>query len=237
MSSASGHQARSWYRHLFYRKESIRSTWKLRLAAFGGLVLVIYATRGFWIEGIGRSLVCDEHPGAGEAILVENFDVSFRVFERAAAFQRAGFNGRIFVPVQASSDPEMPNLVSEGILGVLTRVARLQHAEIIPIQITEPISLNAAFQIREFLMKENIRSVVVVTPGFRSRRSDLVYEAVLGESGIGVSCVPVFGEQDTRNWGKTWHGIQEVAAQFLKLLYYRLYVLPFVLSRHLPTGR
>jgi uncharacterized SAM-binding protein YcdF (DUF218 family) len=231
MGSVSGRHTRNWQRHLFYKRESIRTTWKLRLALLGGLVLIVSATRAFWIPGIGRSLVCDEERGSGDAILVENFDVSYRVFERAATLQRAGFSGRILVPTQASSDPEQPNLVSKDIVEIMTQVARLQHAEIIPIQGIEPISLNAAYQIRDFLTKQNIRSVVVVTPGFRSRRSALVYQAVLGESGIRVSCVPVFGGQ-VENWSKSWHGIEDVTMQLLKLWYYRLYVLPFVLSKH-----
>jgi hypothetical protein len=30
------------------------------------------------------------------------------------------------------------------------------------------------------------------------------------------------------NWAQSWHGIQGVSEQFLKLQYYRFYVLPFV---------
>jgi len=232
----SGKQTENWRRHLFHKRESIRTTWKLRLALLGGLALIVSVTRGFWIPGIGRSLVCDEERGSGDAILVENFDANYLVFERAATLQRAGFRGRILVPVQASSDPEKSNLVSEGIVGVMTRLARVEHTEVIPLQENEPISLNAAYQIREFLTKQNIRSVVVVTPGFRSRRSALVYQAVLGQSGIRVSCVPVFGRQVPQNWTKTWHGIQDVTMQFAKLWYYRLFVLPFEFSRHAAVG-
>ena len=31
-------------------------------------------------------------------------------------------------------------------------------------------------------------------------------------------------------WTESWHGIQEVVEQWLKLQYYRLYVLPFRLG-------
>ena len=65
----------------------------------------------------------------------------------------------------------------------------------------------------------------MVTPGFRSQRSSLVYQAVLAPAGIAVYCVPVFGQKTPANWTETWHGIQEVAEQFLKLQYYRFYVL------------
>jgi hypothetical protein len=192
-------------------------------------------TRGFWIPGIGRSLVCNEGRGAADAILVDNYDVNYLLFQRAAALQRAGLSPRFLVPADASSDPEEPNLVAKDIVDVMTQVARLQHLEIIPIRASEPISLNAAYQIREFLTGQHIKSVIVVTPGFRSRRSELVYQAVFSQSGISVSCVPVFGTRVPENWTKTWHGIQDVTQQLIKLLYYRIYVLPFVLSKHVPV--
>src|SRR5438552_11627057 len=161
-----GDQRRKWERHLFYRKESLKTTWKLRVALLVGVVLIVSVTRGFWITGIGRSLVCNQDGRSGDAILVENFDLNYLLFERAAALQRTGLGARILVPTDASSDPTKPNLVSKNIVEVMARVARLQYSEIIPIQEIEPISLNAAYQIREFLTRQNIRSVVVVTPGF-----------------------------------------------------------------------
>jgi hypothetical protein len=67
--------------------------------------------------------------------------------------------------------------------------------------------------------------VIVVTPMFRSMRSDLVYQAVLVPAGIRVYCVPAAGLETPKNWTKSWHDIQEVTEQFLKLLFYRFYVL------------
>jgi hypothetical protein len=37
--------------------------------------------------------------------------------------------------------------------------------------------------------------------------------------------VPVFGVNTPKNWTQTWHGIQGVTEQWLKLQYYRFYVL------------
>ena len=108
---------------------------------------------------------------------------------------------------------------------MMSQLARIGEPEIIPIRAIEPINLNAAYQIRDFLTKEHLRSVIVVTPGFRSERSYLVYHMVLAPARIKVYCMPVFGLETPENWTKTWHNIQEVTEQFLKLLYYRFYVL------------
>jgi hypothetical protein len=189
------------------------------------VILLVSVTHGFWMQRIGQSLVCTEEMSPSDMLLVENFDPSYLVFERAAALHKAGWAARVLVPTDASRDPARANSVSQGIVELMARVARLQESEILPIQIYEPISLNAALQIRDFLTREHLRSIIVVTDGFRSKRSSLVYHAVLDSAGIQVGCMPVFGQETPQNWTKTWHGIQGVTEQFLKLQYYRFYVL------------
>jgi hypothetical protein len=222
-------QVPDWRRHFFYRKESLHTTWKLRLSVLLLSLLFLLSTRGLWTLMIGRSLICDEQTPPSDALLVENFDPSYVVFKRTAALQRSGVAPRVLVPVladdNADNNSEVNNMVSKAFAEVMARVAHVPNIEMIPIQIVEPISLNAAKQIRDFLTREHIRSVVVATPDFRSRRSLLVYSTVLNPAGISVGCVPAFGSKTIYNWSETWHGIQAVAEEFLKLQYYRFYVL------------
>src|SRR5882672_11455223 len=120
--------------HFVYRKASLTTTWKCRLLILIFVILFTSLTRAFWIPLIGWSLVCGEDVAPSDAILVENFDPDYRVFERAAALQKAGFSGRILIPTEASEhDPAVADTISRGI-------------------------------------REHLGSVVVVTPGFRSRR-------------------------------------------------------------------
>ena len=203
-----------------------RNKWTRRVGIAGTFVLVLALLGVFWIRSVGRDLVCREDLSPSDAILVENFEPNYLVFERTAELRKAGLSSRVFVPTDPSDDPERPNLVSAGIIEVMVRVARLPNPEIIPIRQVEPISLNAAYQIRTALQEKHIRSVIVVAPGLRSRRSMLIYSAVLGEVGISTSCVPVFGQHTPDTWTRTWHGIQQVLEQYVKLQYYRFYVLP-----------
>ena len=212
---------------LFHRKEMLKTTWTLRLVVLLVLVILVSVSRGIWAPWIGQSLVCREQLGPGDVILVENFDPNYLVFERAAALQKAGIAARVLVPAPASRDTGVADTVSQGIAELMARVARIPTVEILPIREVEPISLTAAYQIRDFLEKEQLKSVLLVTPGFRSRRSALVYHAVIEAAGIRVFCVPVFGEKTPANWTATWHGIQEVTEQLVKLQFYRFYLLPF----------
>lgn len=204
----------------------IKATSKLFLAM---LVVIVAATltSGWWSGPVGRSLVCAEQVAPSDAILVENFDPTYLLFERAATLEKAGLARITLVPVEASPDPKVANPVSAGVAEVMARQARLREWRTIPIQHIEPISLNAALQIRARLAGERIKSVIVVAPGFRSHRSSLVYRATLGAAGVKVYCVPVFNRTTPETWTHTWHGIQEVVEEVLKLQYYRFYALPF----------
>jgi hypothetical protein len=182
-------------------------------------------SRAFWIPAVAHSLVCEREIRVVDAILVEDFDQDYLVFERAAALAKAGVSPLVFVTAGTTADGKV-SIVESGLVELMSRVALLENPAVIPIREVEPISLNAALQIRDVLVAKNIKSVLVVTPGFRSRRSSLVYQAVLGRAAITVICVPVFGTKTPETWASSWHGVQEVAEQFLKLQYYRFYVLP-----------
>jgi hypothetical protein len=190
-----------------------------------GTLVVGALTRGWWLTFIGRSLVCEENIASADAIVVENFDPDYRLFERAAELQRDGWSARTLVPTRTgSSDSGEANPIAEGIAELMARFARVRHLEIVPIREVEPYSLNAAIQIRDFLIREHVRSILLVSPAFRSRRSALVYRAIMSPLGIRVHCLATFGEYTPENWTTSWHGIQGVIEQFIKLQYYRFFV-------------
>jgi len=217
---------RGWTRHFVRRREALKTTWLARglLTVFAAVVISL-----LWvllIPRIGPSLVCSDAAQPSDAILVENFDPSYLVFERARELRRANLAPVTLVPTEGGEGPGDSNPASAGIAEVMARVSRLPDPwTTIPITVTEPISLNAALQIRTALQARHVRSVIVVSPGFRSRRSLLVYSRVFGEAGIATSCVPVFGARTPANWTRTWHGLQEVAEQFIKLQYYQRVVM------------
>jgi uncharacterized SAM-binding protein YcdF (DUF218 family) len=200
--------------------------WKVGLAALLIVVLIAVLTRSSWLPWVARDLVCTQELVSADAILVENFDPSYLVFERAAALRRAGASGRVLVPVAASTqDPGVANPVARGIAELMARFARIGDPDIVPIRQVEPYALNAARQVRAFLEREHLRSVIIVTSAFRSKRSALVYRTVLTPVGIRVSCVPVFEAHTAENWTTSWHGIEVVTEQLIKLQFYRFHVL------------
>ena len=192
--------------------------------------VLLWLTSGWWTTAIGRSLVCDASLAPSDAILIENFDPDYLLFERARQLRQSGLARRVFVPIRTDRNMSDLNAVALGTAEVMARISRIGEIETIPIREVEPISLNAARDVQQFLDRQRIGSVILVTPLFRSRRSMLVYAETLGRAGIAVRCEPVQGTRGVRDWQGSWHGIEDVAMQWFKLQYYRFYVLPFRLN-------
>ena len=216
----------AWSRHFVYRRERLATTWKFRVVALLIIAGGLYISRGWWTVALGRSLVCAADAQPSDAALLENFDADYLLFERATDLRRKGLARRVFVPVRRDGK-STPNAVALGTAKVMASIAHLDPFEVVPIREVEPISLNAAYDLLSVLQRERIRSVIVVAPYFRSRRSAMIYRAAFGRAGIAVTCEPVRGLVDIHSWPQTTHGIQGVVEQWIKLQYYRLYVLPF----------
>jgi len=206
------------------------------LAGSALLVVALWFSRPYWTAWAGRRLVCIEETKRMDAILVDNLDQTYLPFERAAELRKAGLSAPVFVPTKLASDLKKLDMVSEGIVRVMANVAPLPEFEIIPIAEREPITLNAAYQVRDYLIQKQIKSLLLVVPGFRSQRSILVFRSVLGRAGVEVACVPVRGGTSPENWAHSLHGVQSFVEQILKLMYYRFYVLPFVLRADARSG-
>src|SRR5262245_21905638 len=98
-----------WTRHFFYRTEHTRTTWKFRVGFVALVVVAAWLTRGWWTVAIAGSLVCEANGTTSDAILVENFDPDYLVFERATALRRAGLAARVLVPIPTDPDTSEVN--------------------------------------------------------------------------------------------------------------------------------
>lgn len=215
-----------WQRHMICQTRNMRTTWKLRLLVACLLLILTAGTQRWWIPLLGWSLVSNTGVGKADLILVDNLDLDYRLFEKAADLIRSGIGRKVLIPVFTSGqDIEKPNEFSLEITEVFIRLAGLESVEVIPIKEVEPVTFNAAHQVGDFLKGTNTNKVLILTSGFKSRRLHLIFSKVLGEMGIETDCLPVWGSLQPESWAKTWHGIQEVLLQHAKLAYYRLLVL------------
>ena len=203
----------------------VRTTWLFRVIVVAILLAVLAAAHVPVLTALGRSLVHQGPVAPSDAIVLENYDPDYLVFERARDLRREGLAPRIIVPCGTFGGPTNLNDVAEGFIEVMTRVSRMGEIELLPASPEEPYTLNTVRIVADYLIEQQISSVIVVSPLFRSRRSHLVYRSVLEPLGIEVRCVPAHGVTQPDNWWKTTHGIQNVLLEFGKLWYYRLVVL------------
>ncbi len=185
-----------------------------------------YATRKTWLRIGAESLVCSSTEAPSDAVLIDHVDDNYLLFERAQRLQAGGLASIVLVPILSSESNGAPNTVSIEFVDVMCRIARASRCITFHAPADEPISLNLARGSAHELRARGVKSVLLVTDGFRSERALMVYSAVLAPIGITVHCQPVFGTRSPLNWFESLHGIQEVALQFIKLWYYRLVVMP-----------
>ena len=206
-------------REQFLRRRSVwKTTWLTRLLVGAVIVLVVLLTGRFWLVWIGESLVHDDELTPVDLIVVEDFNESYWLYRRTANLRAQGLSDRVLVlKSRFELRGELTGLLAEE--AELTDYQRLESGE------GEPIALGAAQALRDYLDGSRVDSILVVTMGFRSRRTHLIYTSVFEPLGIRVLCNPVLGPRRPDTWWHSWHGVQEIALEFLKLQYYRFWIL------------
>jgi hypothetical protein len=218
-----GKQRAAWRGWMLKKKLVTVTTWKFRIIALLVIASLLYATYPAPLVAIGRSLVHQEKLEPADLILLENFDSDYSVFAAGENLVREGYSSRVLVPVQATEQ----TAVETGFAEVLSRVVGIEKYEVLPVRYSEPISLNVARQIADFAATEGVRSIIVVSPRFRSARSYLVYRSIFTPRGIRVQGLAADSSRSPGDWWHSWHGVQDIGLEYGKLLYYRLWVLRF----------
>jgi hypothetical protein len=216
---------RDWRRLFWRRREVVRTTWLFRGLAVLVFALVLVAVHRPVLTALARSLVHQGPVAPSDAIVLENYDPDYLVFEMARNLRRDGLAPRVIVPCGTFGGPTNLNDVAQGFVEVMVRVSRMGEIELLPVEPDEPITLHTATAVAEYLAAQGITSVIVVSPLFRSRRSHLVYQSVLEPMDISLTCVPARSIHQPESWWLSTHGIQNVLLEFGKLWYYRLIVL------------
>jgi len=196
------------------------------VVSFVGLAGAAYVAGPFWRDVITRPLVCENSDARSDALLIDHVGGSYPLFERARILQAREPMPPVLVPVLVQQPPFEPAWLSFRITKLMCDAAALSECITFAVPLAEPISLNVAQHTAHELQARGIRSVSLVTDGFRSKRAAMVYARFLEPLGIVVHCQPVFGALSQSSWHQSFHGTQNVVLQLLKLAYYRVVVLP-----------
>ena len=92
--------------------------------------------------------------------------------------------------------------------------------QIIVIPIRYPVTLKEAEVALETLSKDNVKSAILLSPGFHTRRSFLAYQYVGIPLQIKIYPSACFTEYQLNNWWNQERGVRDFATESLKLGYY-----------------
>lgn len=117
-------------------------------------------------------------------------------------------------------NPTFTELESEALLGA---GVPLESIEALPQQVSN--TYDEALLLRDYAQARGLRSILVVTSAYHSRRALWVWRRVFSESGISIGIAPApTGEQSPRPATWWWHlrGWRSVAGEYPKFVYYWL---------------
>ena len=103
-----------WTRYLVDRSERPRTTWALRFSLVSLVIAALWLTNGWWTAASARGLVCQASLAPSDAILIENFDPDYLLFERARQLRQAGLARRVFVPIRIDRNTSEPQRSCAG---------------------------------------------------------------------------------------------------------------------------
>jgi hypothetical protein len=92
--------------------------------------------------------------------------------------------------------------------------------KVIVVPIRHPVTLREAEVVLEALSKENIKSAILLSPGFHTRRTYLAYQYVGKPMQIKIFPSACFTGYELNNWWVQEPGVRDFASELLKLGYY-----------------
>jgi len=94
------------------------------------------------------------------------------------------------------------------------------ESKVIVVPIRHPVTLKEAEVVLKDLSKENIKSAILLSPGFHTRRSYLVYQHVGIPLQIKIFPSACFTNYQLNNWWVQEPGVRDFTVELLKLGYY-----------------
>ena len=110
-----------------------------------------------------------------------------------------------------------PDIVSQKIKNIGLRE---KDFKVIVVPIRNPVTLKEAEAVLNDLSKDNIRSAILVSPGFHTRRSYLTYQHVGMSLQIKIFPYSCFTSYNFDHWWLEEHGVRDFTAELIKLGYY-----------------
>ena len=208
-----------------FRKSSLK-TLSIVSGAIFLIVILLYLFRGTVLTSVGQFLVVEDHLETADIIFVLMGGHNTRPFHAAELYDK-GFAKNIVVPqveltpaVQLGVYPSQTQatlyiLEEQGIPDSVIQIADFPQG--VSSTLDEARALNA------YIKQYSIKSVIIVTDAFHTRRARYIFKKELQEESIKIMISPApHWKFDATNWWKHEEGFVSFINEYLKFIHYLL---------------
>ena len=200
------------------------------------IIILIYLLRVSILMRVGQFMAPSSNNTADIAILEGNEFVDRGIVRSGINLLSSGKVKRLVVVLFRIAPSHRPFALNEDYAGIVKKEMeslglKEKDFKIVVTHIHHPLTLTAARGAAETISKEDVKSDILLSPGFHARRSYLVYQYVCIPFQIKVFPSACFNSYQLDHWWSQERGLRDLTEELLKLGYYliRGYI-PFKLS-------
>ena len=183
---------------------------------------------GAWLAA--RFLIVNKPVSRADAIVVLSGSAVYRErTQRAAECYRQELAQRVLLTNDnlrgewSSAEQRNPFFYERARANLLNLGVPAEHVEVLPQTVTN--TYEEAEVLRDYAVAHNLRSLLVVTSAYHSRRALWTLNRVFAGTGIDIGLLSVEGGEQTppaHMWWLHFRGWQMVAGEYVKNVYYRV---------------
>ena len=188
------------------------------LIAIIALAALAALTSGLWLAALGRYLVVDQKPVRCDAIVVLSGEAVPRV-AKGVELYRQGYAGIIIM----SGGGRLTSSLTDADLMRKEAVDLGVPPEAVVLERESLSTYENAVNVKEIILRQNIKSFLLVTSNYHTRRSSQIFSRVL--SGTGVQIITVSAPDPKFNpdsWWKNHEGQQRALTELVDILIYKI---------------
>ncbi|MGO8989164.1 MAG: hypothetical protein ACLQHW_09865 [bacterium] len=190
------------------------------------VMILIFSFRVAILMRAGRFMAPGGNDIADVAILEGSGFIDRGIVMNGMNLLSSGKVKRLIVVLHRIAPSHRPFALNEDYPGLVKKELkalglRERDFKIIVANIRGLITLIEAREVAEILSKEeNVKSAVLLSPGFHTRRSYLIYRHVCGPFQIKIFPSACFNSYQLDHWWSQENGLRDFTAELVKLAYY-----------------
>jgi hypothetical protein len=205
--------------------KKIKWFWKGMFLSLLLVSILLFIFRTTILDACGKFMAPDGHYTADVAILEGTEFIDRDVVKSGIKLLLSKNVKRIVVVLHRISPSHRPFALNED----YTHLVRKELAalglkendfEIIVTRINNPVTLTSATGAMGVLSKENVKSAILLSQGFHTRRSYLVYQYLANPSQIKIFPSACFNKYQLGHWWLQEHAVRDFLSEVQKLAYY-----------------